>query len=235
VNDVSGQRFPTTIWSDVLAARRSGPQRDEWLTLLLTRYWPPVYTYVRTAFRAQRDDAEDLTQSFFTHILEADTLERLTPERGSFRGYLKRSLKHFVIDHKRKEAVRQRAMPVVPLDPQLVGSLEPSSDETPERAFDRIWGRTVLERGIETLRERLHAQGRGRYFDVFSRYAIDAPPGVVPTYASVALELNLKESDVRNYLRHCRQRMREIIAAELRDTVHANDDIEVELRAVLAG
>ena len=233
MNEVSGQPFPTTIWTDVLAARQAGPQRERWLRVLLTRYWPPVYSYVRSAFRAQQSDAEDLTQSFFARLLEGDTLERLDPERGSFRGYLKRSLKHFVIDHKRKQAVRDRAMPLVPLEGALLASLEPTSEETPERAFDRVWGRTILERGIETLRARLTSQGRERYYQAFARYAVDGDPGV--TYGSVAEELSVKESDVRNYLRHCRKRLREIVAAELRDTVSSPDQVEDELRAVLAG
>ena len=79
------------------------------------------------------------------------------------------------------------------------------------------------------------AGAQERWSTDFSRYAVDANPGSAPTYRSVAEELGLKESDVRNYLRHCRVRLREILSAELRDTVARPGEVEGELRAVLAG
>src|SRR5262245_9712599 len=98
---IGGSRkgFPTTIWSDIIAAGDSSdPQSRDRLDRLLRTYWKPVFAYVRSSWRKPVEDAKDLTQAFFASVLQKGYLSRLDPDRGSFRGYLKKALKHFLID-----------------------------------------------------------------------------------------------------------------------------------------
>ena len=50
-------------------------------------YWPAIYASVRRR-GYNVEDAQDMTQSFFQHILENDTLRRVSRERGRFRSFL---------------------------------------------------------------------------------------------------------------------------------------------------
>ena len=64
------QRFTTTQWSVVILAGQSESTGSRSaLEILCRQYWPPVYTFIR-----QRgygiEDAQDLTQEFFTRLLE---------------------------------------------------------------------------------------------------------------------------------------------------------------------
>ena len=63
-------RFATTRWSMVIdAGRPSSPKAAEALATLCTIYWFPLYAYVRRRGHSI-DDAQDLTQEFFVHLLD---------------------------------------------------------------------------------------------------------------------------------------------------------------------
>ena len=78
------ERFAETAWSIVLAAGAETPARArEGMAQLCSIYWRPIYAYLRRIGYA-REEAEDLTQSFFQHLLENDTLRRASREKGRF-------------------------------------------------------------------------------------------------------------------------------------------------------
>ena len=61
--------FTTTPWNEVLEARQTDPERARAaLENLCSRYWYRLYAFVRRRGHGPHD-AEDLTQSFFAHLL----------------------------------------------------------------------------------------------------------------------------------------------------------------------
>src|SRR4051794_31468105 len=91
-------RFGETAWSMVLAAgNASQPRAGQALAELCRIYWPPVYSYLRRR-GLNRADAQDVTQSFFQHIVEDETLRRATPDRGRFRSFLLGALTRCLAD-----------------------------------------------------------------------------------------------------------------------------------------
>ncbi len=252
--DVPFRSFPTTIWSDILAAGNpASPQCRNKLELLVHSYWTPVYAYVRVAWHKSDDDAKDLTQAFFAHVLEKNYLSNVRPERGSFRGYLKQALKHFLIDADRASRSRRPERALFSLE-AVPGELErispPSPGDTPERAFDREWFRVLFEQAIGALRERLQREGKTVYFDAFRLYCLepasiatgqrpstiltaDDPGG--PTYHQVGQRLGIKDSDVRNYLAYCRTVLKALLRERFRDYVETDDRVDEELEEALGG
>src|SRR5579863_1002341 len=88
--------FASTQWSMVLAAREgSGPGAEAAMASLCATYWRPLYAYVRRQGRSV-EDAQDLTQSFFSLLLERDSLRRVDPALGRFRSFLLASLRNFM-------------------------------------------------------------------------------------------------------------------------------------------
>jgi hypothetical protein len=71
-------RFRNTSWTIVLRARASA---KEALGELIRVYWKPVYFFVRRRGNAV-EQAKDLTQSFFTFLLERDFLKSVSPDKG---------------------------------------------------------------------------------------------------------------------------------------------------------
>ena len=145
---IGGSRrdFPSTSWNLI---RGAGKSQREHLERLIYLYWKPAYLYLRASGRKSVEDAKDLTQDFFARLIERKDWERLSPERGSFRGFLKRALKNFMIDAARREQARRPGEGLFLFRFEEVRDAHPTVD--PERAFDREWIKTVLRDSIKDL------------------------------------------------------------------------------------
>jgi len=75
-------RFRTTRWSVVLLAAQSQTAGfREALAELCNLYWYPLYAFVRQRGYSP-EDAQDLTQGFFAHLLERKALARVDQEKA---------------------------------------------------------------------------------------------------------------------------------------------------------
>lgn len=215
--------FPETQWSRLLEMRdREGPRYAERLEELAQRYWTPVYHYAR-ALRPGAE-AEDLVQQFFAMLLSRRDLERLSPERGSFRGFLKTAFKHFLAGAERAAAVRPR--PFRFDEAEAVWAASGGRD--PEAAFDREWARGVLMDAVQRLRGEVEPER----FELFRELCLGDD---AVSYEAAAKARGWSADDVRNRLRELRARLRGILREGLRDTLGPGGDVEAELRAVLGG
>ncbi|MBV8970402.1 MAG: sigma-70 family RNA polymerase sigma factor, partial [Verrucomicrobia bacterium] len=89
-------RFRTTRWSLVLlSAQSQAPGFGAALGELYRIYWYPLYAYVRRRGHAP-EEARDLTQGFFLHLLEHKTLARADQLKGKFRSFLLGSLQNYL-------------------------------------------------------------------------------------------------------------------------------------------
>lgn len=220
--------FPSTAWSMIVAAADAhNPSCREQLERLIRAYWRPAYGYLR-ACGGGVEDAKDLTQEFFTRLLEREDVRRLSPDRGSFRGFLKRALKNFLIDASRREKARR------PADARLIRFEDyPDMDwdsgkgEDGDSAFEREWRRTVMGAAIEDLRGRVKPAD----FEAFRSYCLNEGSDV--TYSDLAKKLGVSEIDVRKGLERCRRELRELVRVRIRDYVHDERDVETEYREIV--
>jgi RNA polymerase sigma-70 factor (ECF subfamily) len=228
-------RFPTTRWTQVIAA--GDPRRREArlaLVSLCENYWYPLYAYLlRRGYPS--DQAQDLTQEFFIRVLEGRYLDRAEPEKGRFRAFLLTSLKFFVADEEdRQRAHKRGGGMVVPLEfssGEERYKREPAYDETPERIFERRWALSVLDRVVENLRNEFVQHGRPEHYErlkVFLLGQSDAP------YAALAQELNTSEGALKVAIHRLRKRYRELFRQEIADTVADPREVESELRYLAA-
>jgi RNA polymerase sigma-70 factor (ECF subfamily) len=224
-------QFPTTRWTLVVAA--GDPHRKEArsaLTSLCENYWYPLYAYLRRR-GYPADQAQDLTQEFFTRLLEGRYLDRADPNKGRFRYFLLSSLKYFVADEKdRERALKRGGGQLVSLEFSLGEERyqrEPAHDETPEKIFERRWALMVIDRVVEKLRSEFIQHGRPEHFErlkVFLLGRSDAP------YVALARELNISEGALKVAIHRLRKRYRELFRQEIADTVADPADVESELR-----
>src|ERR1700682_653122 len=110
--------FATTRWSVVVSAgHRSSPESDQALADLCRRYWFPVYAYIRRRV-ANAEDARDLTQEFFTRLLEKNLVAAAEPGRGRFRGFLLACCQNFLANARDRSTAQKRGggRPMLPLD-----------------------------------------------------------------------------------------------------------------------
>src|SRR5579871_4937732 len=161
-------QFPTTRWTLVVSA--GAPDRKEARSALVSLcegYWYPLYAYLRRRGYPP-DGAQDLTQVFFTRVLEGRYLDRADPEKGRFRSFLLTSLKFFVADEEdRHRALKRGGGAVLPLEfssGEDRYQREPSHGETPERIFERRWALSVIDRVVEKLQAEFIQNGRADHF-----------------------------------------------------------------------
>lgn len=229
--------FQTTHWSVVLAAGQTDSARHaEALEYLCRAYWYPVYGYVRQ--RGYRpEDAQDLTQEFLARLIHRKWLADLDPHTGRFRSFLLTVLSRFLINEfERGQAARRGGgKSIVSLDQhQAEGrfALEPRTNETPERIFDRRWALALLDRALARLRAETRAAGKSRHFELLSPFlSRDTEPG---DYATIADQLKLSAEAVAVAVHRLRQRYREVVREEVAQTLAQPSEIDAEMRHLFA-
>jgi len=221
----------------VLAAgRRSAPQADAALEELCRIYWYPLYAYVRRQ-TPTREDAEDLTQSFFARFLEKNYLEKLNSEKGKFRAFLLASLKHFLANEWDKANSLKRGGGTAPLsldwqDADTRYQIEPADNLSPDKIYDRAWAVTLLERVIQHLRDENEAGGNSKLFEQLKPFLMVGKSAI--PYSESAEVLGMTESAVRVAVHRLRRRYRELLRAEISQTLSDPGQVEEEVRALFS-
>ena len=229
--------FATTHWSLVLAAGESeSADAQRALSDLCQAYWYPLYAYVRR--RGQPvEDARDLTQEFFARLLARNWIARADPGRGRFRSFLLGAMKNFLADEWDKARAQKRGGGSAPL-PLEFGtaetrfSHEPADPATPEQLFERRWALTLLETVLQRLREECTAEGRTEQFARLSPCLVG--DRTAQPYAELAKELEVSEGTVKAAVHRLRQRYRQLLRAEIANTVAAPREVDEELRHLFA-
>ncbi len=236
----SREGFPETVWSSVLSCRDPrSPERRAALNRLLSQYWRPVYKYLRAARRETIEDAKDLAQEFFHHLLERDLVSRYQPGQGRFRMFLKGALRVFLAEFRRDAAREKRGggRPLLSLDVSEIETERFLADReryTPEELFDRQWSHDLIAQSLLRLKAALDGEGKS---DLYRAYeACELHPGSTerPSYEEAARRLDVPVSQIRKRLHLARQRLKDIIREKIAEYVASPDEIEEELRAMLS-
>lgn len=225
--------FPETRWSQLLQMRDPAqPGYAERLEELVRRYWTPAYHYLRAIRPGSAQDAEDRVQQFFAMLLSRGSLDQVSPERGSFRGFLKTALRRWAVSADRHDAARNPKDGAKLFRFDEAEALWKKVEDRklgPDDAFDREWARSLLTESMSRLEKEL---GKGLPYTLFREYCVD-DAGEPVSYADLAKKHGVSEDDVRNGLRAVRQRGRDILREMLRDTLLPGEDVEQELRLLL--
>jgi len=228
--------FTTTQWSVVLDAQGESPAAQEALEKLCRTYWRPIYSFVRRK-GARTEDAEDLTQGFFTLLLERKDLSTVRKEKGRLRSYLLASVNNFLADESRhamaiKRGKGQRLIPLDDVRENECVDVERSDRLTAEQIYERRWAFTVLEQVMIRLRDEYRSAGNVRFFQQMKKMLMDEPDR--PSQAQVASEFDMTENAVKQAFYRFRQRYQALLRDEIAHTVAVPSDIEDELRHLIA-
>ncbi len=158
----TGARFLDTGWTTVLAGRAGA---EEALARLAKIYWYPLYASLRRKGRSP-EDAKDLTQGFFAHLIRSSALETVDPAKGKFRTFLQASLDNFANSEWRKGKAQQRggdreilSIDMVQAEENLAGELAVSPADSPT-AYDRRWAVALVSEVMLKVRQRYSRKGK---------------------------------------------------------------------------
>jgi RNA polymerase sigma factor (sigma-70 family) len=223
--------FETTHWSVIRRAAVEGsPLAAAALNDLCRAYWYPLYAYARRGGKSP-ENAQDLTQAFFAHLLHKDFLTGLSPEKGKFRSFLLTCFKHFMADdwEKARTAKRSAVAAELPVDNAEARYLcEPCVEANPETLYERRWALDLLENVLQQLRAQAAAAGREKIFESLQSRLLGEHGE--ETYAQLAQKLNLSDTALKVAVHRLRQNYRELLRGEIARTVAHPDEIEDEVR-----
>jgi RNA polymerase sigma factor (sigma-70 family) len=231
--------FGTTRWTMIFAAAADGDVvSSRALARLCETYWPPVYAFIRRSGR-QPEDAKDLTQAFFVHLLEKRQFEAADPEKGKFRNYLLGAVKFFLGNEWQKQQAQKRGGQVAHfsieqlcegieenLAGQMIGSV------TPETLYERQWATTLLERVNEALRLEYAQRDKGDLFEILQPFLAGRGDSDV-SYAEVAAAHHQSEAAVKMAASRMRKRFGEILREMIAETVDSPEAVDEEIRHML--
>jgi len=225
--------FEETAWSVVLAAGAETDARAQAALAELCRiYWRPIYAYVRRSGYAVHD-AQDLTQSFFHHLLEDETLRRASREKGRFRSFLLGALKLCLADERARQHALKRGGGVqfISVDELIAeeSHYQPrTSDLSPAESLDARWAGVILERALEKLRTELDAESKSETFELLSPFLAGEKPDV--SYQDVWHNMGISLGSVKTQIHRLRRRFATAVRREIMQTVAAPHEVENELR-----
>jgi RNA polymerase sigma factor (sigma-70 family) len=227
--------FKTTRWTLVVAAGGADERATAALAELCQAYWRPVYAFIHRQNRTD-EDATDLTQAFFLHLLEHRAIERADQSRGRFRSYLLTSAYNFVTTARQRERTLRRGARTchesidgteADRNPSLSALDRESS---PDAVFERHWALNVTERAMERVRADYASRGQEHVFDELRPFLTSdgSAPGDGPPDRKAPAG-----PAVRTGLHRLRRRFGEALRAEIRETVDESHDVDDELRFLL--
>jgi len=238
-------RFRSTHWSVVLtAAQDQTPAGQAALAHLYRTYWYPLYSHVRRrGYRPQ--DAQDLTQGFFLHLLEHRGLTHVDPHKGRFRSFLLASLQNFlsVAQHRERRIKRGGLCKFISLDAETVESryqLEPVDDLglTAEQIFDARWALTLLNKAMTSVQAQYGARGKGKIFETLKGFLPRGSTEELGSYHEAAVTLGVSEAAVNTLIHRLRQQysvaLRREVARTVSEPAAIDDEIHLLCEALVA-
>jgi len=229
--------FPTTHWTAVLSAGRgNGIKAAEATEELCAKYWYPIYAFVRWRRGASHHEAEDLTQAFFGHLLEKESLKTVAREKGRFRNFLLASLSNFLSHERDREQAAKRGgghefVSWDGLTPEEKYKREQGGNFLPEEFFDRTWAATLFEQACLRLQREYAARGKLDRFQELKQFFTEMPEDGF--FDQVAFRLNLRPETVRVALHRLRRELGQCLRAEIAATIGQSEDITEELRFLM--
>ena len=201
-------RFRTTRWDLVFnSGDVDSPQHCKALADFCSLYWYPIYSFARYNGFSE-GDAEDLTQSFFLHLLEKTALKRAHPHGGRFRSFLLASFENHIAVYRQHTLAAKRGGDHSLISLDIEGAderycLKAADDLTAEKFFDAQWAKFLIERVMMQLSKEYRRQGKEPLFARLRVHLDLVGSGGADRYQEAAKEFGLSVSGLRRLSFEC--------------------------------
>lgn len=229
-----GRQFATTNWSVIRSAQNPDSLENQAaLGQLCRNYWQPLYAYIRTKV-TDPDKAADLTQGFFTHLIEKQILSRVSDERGNFRSFLLACVRNYMNnEYDREQALKRggdhRHVPIDVAESESVFALH-SKEPSPESAFEKQWATALLQRVHAQLDDSAGGFRPDLHQALKSYLATELDR---ETYETLCDRFGLSRVAARVAVHRLRERFRKLLRQEVAATIGPEDDVNSEIAGLL--
>jgi RNA polymerase sigma factor (sigma-70 family) len=218
------------------AAQTQAQGGESALAELCRLYWYPLYIFARRRGHSP-EDAQDLTQGFFLHLLEHRALRSVDRLKGKFRSFLLASFQNYLSDmaDRARRLKRGGDKEFVHLDTEEAEEryqLEPIESLTAEKIFDARWAMTVLGEALKQLGQEYASAGKTSTFETLRVFLDPDNSLAVPSYEEVANQLKVSTGGVKTLIHRLRRRYTALLREEVGRTVSDPAEIDEEIHAL---
>ena len=230
-------RFEATRWSEVLeAAQSQSPNGFQALARLCERYWPALYAFARHRGHSP-EDAQDLVQGFFEHLIESRALRTVAPTKGRFRSFLLASFQNFSAAEQRHARAEKRGgrANLIRIDWHKLEEglgFEPQDRLTPEILYDARCAFDLLKCATLRLEREQTARGNAEIFRTLRPFLGHEGAPVDLSYETAARTLKLGLPALKTLIYRLRRRHAQLLREEVAQTVLDPNDVEAEVHAL---
>jgi RNA polymerase sigma-70 factor (ECF subfamily) len=226
--------FQTTHWSVVQRAKDKSMAA---LNVLCSGYRAPLLVWLRCRGQTPQD-AEDVVQGFFAHLLQQEFLASVGQEKGRFRTFLLNALQNYVRDARDRSFAAKRG------GGRLPDSLDETDEEgkllhqpaagtsSPDAAFDKAWAQAVLARCLQRLEEEAAPSGHAELCRALEPALFKDHDA--PSHRDTAARYGLSEENVRVVAHRLRKRLAGLVKEEILQTVTNERDWQDETRYLIS-
>jgi DNA-directed RNA polymerase specialized sigma24 family protein len=167
-------------------------------------------------------------------LLQRDGLATVEPGRARFRSFLLGAVKHFLADmrdheQRLKRGGGQTLEPVATETDTSPGlQIADPSAAPSDTFFDRQWALALMDRALRAVADEFKRVGKQDQFDALKPWLVGEAAAL--SQADVARQLGLNEGAVKVAIHRLRKRFREIMRAEIGQTVEGAAQVDEELR-----
>lgn len=231
--DPEDARFPSTSWT-LIERVKSGDAATaaEALAEICSGYRYPLYCYLRRR-GLDHHDAEDVLHDFLARFLRHGSFEAADEAKGRLRGYLGTSLARHLNGWFSHRSRRPHLADGLEFDGRELESNYArenfAENESPDAIFERKWALAMLHNVTAQLAAQYSTRGKDALFAALRPVILaggslrghDAP--------AIAVSLGMTEEALRAALHRMLREFRNLLRAEVRQTVEAPDEIDAEL------
>lgn len=222
-----------------MVARASGAHpdahRERALDDICRTYWFPLYAFARGR-GASPDDAADLTQGFFSSVLQTDFFAKAEPGRGKMRTFLLAAFTRFLSNAHRDSTRLKRGGGHDTVSIEMSGGEERLAavqvGKSIESLYDKHWALTLIDTAMSALRATYASRGKEGHFAALEPLLHGEADEA--TYAQAANDLRLSINAARMEVFRMRKKFRVELRRTIADTLNepSAEDIEEELNAL---
>jgi DNA-directed RNA polymerase specialized sigma24 family protein len=111
-------------------------------------------------------------------------------------------------------------------------ALEPADELSPERLYEKQWALSFLDHVLCRLADEFAAKGKGEQFEALKPFLTGHTEEV--GYGAAARRLGITEAAAKVAAHRVRRRYREILRAEIAQTVAGPNEVDDEIRQLRA-
>src|ERR1700736_610238 len=199
-------------------------------------YGYPVYAFARRGGHSP-EDAQDMTQGFFLHLLEHRALTHVDRLKGKFRSFLRASFHNYIsVETHRAQCLKrggkQRFVTLDREDAENRYRLEPAADLSAEKIFDARWAMTLLDHAMTQLGSDYRSLGKETVFETLKEFVGIGESKAPFSYDDAAKALNVGVGTVKPWIHRLGSRYIEFCRMEVARTVSDPAEISNELHAL---